>query len=225
MWIISPHLFYAYSILFLPLHRLSSVSDLYKSTFLPSGIGREAPRRADICLLRCFTTSSPLPPHITEVCTVIPELRLDAGRAGLHRTFQLFSWDHSFPSTQSQVHWLLCRALHPAPGGWSASGGPRPPSRNCQALSCCKSPQFNGEVLSQDDDPEGQCLSQSLRALLCFLFTSGSWDFLLLLAVHSLCFIWHLSLEPWDGYLSSVGPSIEIPGNKPRKGVGQKPPS
>lgn len=50
------------------------MSDPYNSTFLSSGVGRAAPKRADICFLRCFATSTPLHPHIKEALTVIPEL-------------------------------------------------------------------------------------------------------------------------------------------------------
>lgn len=103
--------------------------------------------------------------------------------------------------------------------------GSQAPSRNCQALSPYKSPTV--QCLSEDDDPEGH-VSSSSSVYCSVLFTSGSWDFLsflLLLAVYRLYFIWHLSLELWDGYLSSAGLSIEIPGDKPRKRVEQEPSS
>lgn len=175
--------------LFLPLLRLSSVSGLYNSTFLPSGTGREAPRRADICLLRCFSTSSPLPPHIKEAHTVIPELRVDAGEQDCTRHFSSSHGTIPFPPPSLRFRGCCAELCTPLPEAAAPAGVPGPLPGTVRLCLAVKAPQFNGEVLSQDDDPEGQCLFQFLRALLCSLFISGSWDFLLLLAVHSLCFI------------------------------------
>lgn len=208
--------------LFLPFQRLSGVSDLYNSKFLPSGIEERPPRGQT----SVFFGASPPAPHCTRTLRGRAQQFLSwAWMLGKQDCTGHFSSSHrTIPFPPPSVRFRGCCAAlctpvleAAAPAGVS---GPLPATvRLCLPI---KAPQFNVSAKMMILKVSVSSSSSVYCSVLSSLLVVGTSfpSFCCWLCTGYILF-WHLSLELWDGYLSSAGLSIEIPGDKPRKRVEQ----